>query len=855
MRAVLRLSINALAGRRRRTTLLILAVALSTALVAAIACAMASMNASIEQRVARTVGVADLQVRHVAKDRIDASVLELVRARPEVELAVPRTREPLWITNPATGARSAGTIEGVDLELDARMYPADPTEGRRPQTPDEIVLRDRATKTLGVGIGDEVVVGEGDHAVRVRIVGVVMTPALDIFDKPAGEAAIETVRHASGSGDQVRSIGVVVRKGFDPKSVAEALAPLMPSDVMVRETERVTGRIDSLMRIHQLMFYFASVLGFAGAAVIVLTGLTTAVLERQRELAVVRCIGGTRRQLAGAQLVVGAFIGVMGACVGVPLGVFLAWIITVVFPSRMPAGLQIWPSWLVWSFAGAVVSGIAGAAWSAVRASRARPIGAMTSRSRPVTRRGIAATMAIGVGLVVVQLLLINGVDDPEHLFPVHPFIGLPMLAVGWFLLGVPAVWMVGTVGGPVIAHALRVPSRMIVGSVRASVYRNGFTAGALMVGLGMMTTVYTNGSALLRDWIDAIKFPDAFVNGVFVGITPDMRHRIEGLDFVDRTCAITVMKIDSPAFGLERVMRPKTNFIAFEPEVFFDMTRLHWVAGDPDYAKRRLAEGGAVVVSQEFLVHRTEYGVGSKYPIDFNGRHMEFEIVGAVSSPGLDLVSKYFNMEEDFSENALHAVFGSRADLKKYFGTDAIHLLQIELRGKISDEEAVAQMRAAAGSPGLYFGSARSIKEGVYYIGRSMMTIASVVAFGAMVIGSMGVVNVVVAGIDARRFEFGVVRAVGASGPTVARIVIAEVVLIAISACILGLGMGMQSSWSAIRMYALIGGIEVRLIPPVVPLLGACALLIAITVGSVLPMVVSIARKHPRMLLASTRG
>ena len=79
--------------------------------------------------------------------------------------------------------------------------------------------------------------------------------------------------------------------------------------------------------------------------------------------------------------------------------------------------------------------------------------------------------------------------------------------------------------------------------------------------------------------------------------------------------------------------------------------------------------------------------------------------------------------------------------------------------------------------------------------------------------------------------------------------------VVIALGACVLGFGMGMQMSWAGIRMYALIGGIEVRLIPPMVPIAFAFGLLLVITIGSVTPMIIGIARQRPRVLLATTRG
>ena len=111
MRAVLRLSINALAGRRRRTALLIAAVALSTTLVAAIACAMASMNAGIEKRVARTVGTRCDELLH--------RIVTPAPTRPVDHRGKVRSTQVLAIPDwPAFWRRRSGhTLAAIHAEL------------------------------------------------------------------------------------------------------------------------------------------------------------------------------------------------------------------------------------------------------------------------------------------------------------------------------------------------------------------------------------------------------------------------------------------------------------------------------------------------------------------------------------------------------------------------------------------------------------------------------------------------------------------------------------------------------------------------------------------------------------------
>jgi putative ABC transport system permease protein len=377
------------------------------------------------------------------------------------------------------------------------------------------------------------------------------------------------------------------------------------------------------------------------------------------------------------------------------------------------------------------------------------------------------------------------------------------------------------------------------------------------MVGLATMTTVYTNGNGLMRDWIDSIRFPDAFVNGLLIGLTPEAQKKIDALDIVEHTCAVSVFKAEAAKkgglFSLGRA--PKSYFIAFEPEPFFAMTNLYWRHGDEAYAKRRIEEGGAVVVSIGFWRSHPGLKLGDTIEIEHHGRKIGFEVVGAVSSPGLDLVRKHFEFEEEFAEFATTSVFGSRADLKKYFGTDSISLIQIGLKKGVSDEEAIKRIEGALDQPGYVVGSGRQIKAGLNSFGMSIMRIASVIAVGAMLIGCAGVASVVIAGVDARRFEFGVLRSVGAGRGMLGRLVVGEVLVIALGACVLGTALGVQSAWAAMRVYGLLTSVRLTPHPPWGLIAVGWGLLLVLVLGSVAPVVWRLLRLRTRELLASTRG
>ena len=856
MRAAWRLGINGLVGRRSRTVLLVLAVTLASALVTAVACALASVNKGMEQRVLATLGRADLRVRDIAGQRLDARVLELIEKQPEVEVAAPRARGSITF-RPVLGGETWTSVGiGIDPAREYRMLEPSLSAGRRVEADDEVVISPDLADELKAKPGDVLEVVRFGKPMSLEVVGVSSRGDVDVVRRTEAVVTRAALSEISGVKDRLTEIAVVLREGADAKALSERYQALVPKNVIVQTTALVTSGVGKAVRANTLGSIAASALAYFACALIILTGLTTGVLERQRELAIMRALGAERATLASGQLLIGGLIGAAGAVLGLPLGIAMAWTVAEVYPDKLPAGLVLPPMRLAGAFGGAVLAGLVGASWPAFAAARTRPLRAMAGRARPATRRTLIGVALLGVACVGAQLAIVEVPDNGEVVFFGHIVVGLPLMLIGYFLLGVPLVIVAGRVVAPVVAWVFRVPRTLLSGSLRGSPIRNGFTAAALMLGVAMMTDLWTVGQAVLRDWIGSIQFPDAFAND-WSGLDQADVERIRGLDFIGDVCPITLFKIDNKSFGIAGIKNHPTNFVAFEPEAFFRMTRLSWVAGDEAYARRRLDEGGAVLVAQEFLVARKGYRIGDSFSVFHQGVRHEFEVVGAVSSPGLDLVGYAFDLGREYQDVAIGAVFGTRADLKKVFASEAVHLVQMSFKGDITDTDAAARIRAALNKPGVIVGSGREIKEGVLAIGRSSMRIASIIAAAAaaMVIAGLGVGNIVLAGIDARRFEFGVLRAVGATRGVLGCLIIAEVVVLVLCACVLGTVLGMQASNTARRLYELLAGIRLTMRPPVVPIAAGWAMLMVITLGITLPLVLRLTRLKARELLASTKG
>ena len=95
------------------------------------------------------------------------------------------------------------------------------------------------------------------------------------------------------------------------------------------------------VRSNQLGFVLATVMAFLAASFIIMTGLSTAVMERERELAILRCVGASRRQLASTQLIGGLLIGAAGGLVGQPIGVALAAALAALFREHLSSGFHV----------------------------------------------------------------------------------------------------------------------------------------------------------------------------------------------------------------------------------------------------------------------------------------------------------------------------------------------------------------------------------------------------------------------------------------------------------------------------------------------------------------------------------
>lgn len=918
MQALWRLARSICLGRPSRLVLLSAAVCMSVVLISAVACVMGSINASFRQQIDTQVGLAEVRVVAIKGSTMPASVAETVGTWEGVESVLPRlqqtqsllatlpTAQPIDPENPNgsykvqdRGYLTSVFVNGIDPTSEFNARPVELLTGRYPEKDNEILIDARVAQRLswtysndlaqpiakrvlddpiayldsdplfsglttdtkkeadtlnasvGVRVGDRVEFARLLRSnLELTVIGIAKAPPMG--GRPMAYTTLATLDSMARKKGQITDLEVKLVEDVDPLAFVEQHQDAYLGRAIIQTTGRITAGVEQNLASAQLGFMLITVITLISAAFIIATGLTTGVAEQQRMLGVLRCIGAHRHQLGIAQLLVGLTVSGFGALAGIPLGIFLAWVLVQVFNQQLPAGLVIPELNLALTLIGALGAGLIGALWPAWRAATLSPIEAMTQQSKPSKPAQIGKITLFGfLGIGLMIIIVLSGMKG-QTFFWAYVTVGLPAMFFGYFLASAAVVVIVVRVIGVPISKLFKLPESLLTRTVRATPYRHGFTAGALMTGLALLIAIWTNGSAAMRDWINQIQFPDAFAYGL--PMNEEAIDILNNLDVVEKTCAINMLAVETDAFGVTALQSYKTNYFGFEPEAFFDMVHVEFIQGDPETALAKLQEGGSVIVAREFLVAKG-IGVGDTFTCrDSSGNEHSFDIVGVVTTPGLELVSQYFDLGESMVQQAVSSVFGSRQDMIDHFGIREPMLIQMDLDDSVPPKEAIETIeRALIGSGVLNVGSGARIRSQIEAVFASSFVVVSTVALGAMLVACFGVANLIVAEVSARKYELGVLRAVGASRGQVVRLICAQALIIGLSACVLGTLLGFQAAWGGQHINRAIVGIDLSFRPPpMLPIVASWIAALFLTLLAAAPSAIRLNRSSVRDLMSA---
>jgi predicted lysophospholipase L1 biosynthesis ABC-type transport system permease subunit len=184
----------------------------------------------------------------------------------------------------------------------------------------------------GVGIGDTLLVGaqEGPTPpppVPLRVVGEVITPTSLVSESSPGEGAAvvpaAALRLEGGALTRDMVVGlpflVRFRDGTDGQAEVDRLLAAFPDGTYSVPAEH-RGDISTLGRISNVPLAFALLLGLLAIGTLAQT-LVTSVRARRRDLAILKTVGFSRRQLRGTVAWQASTLAAVALVVGLPVGV------------------------------------------------------------------------------------------------------------------------------------------------------------------------------------------------------------------------------------------------------------------------------------------------------------------------------------------------------------------------------------------------------------------------------------------------------------------------------------------------------------------------------------------------------
>ncbi|MFF1790951.1 ABC transporter permease [Kitasatospora sp. NPDC058243] len=690
---------------------------------------------------------------------------------------------------------AAAYVPGRDGK-DAR-YPV--VEGRAPAGADEIAV-DRGTAAAGrYRVGDTITLATDGPALTARLVGTVTTGdtrvtaggTLTLFDRATAQRLFATPGNYT-------SLEVSAGPGAGQYELAARIAATLPPGA----AEVTTGQaqadqqalyVGTLTRGYQkLPMVFAGVSLFIGSFLVVNT-FTMLVARRTREIALLRAVGATRRQVVRSLLAEAALVGVVASMAGFALGLGIATVLPGLLSgdgNQVPKGpLVIGPR----PVAAALFVGVGvtvSAAWlPSRRAARIAPIEALRAAAAPPGGRSRLRPIA-GVGLLVLGAGLLTALarsaEDASEENLRNAMLGCGVLVVALIVLA-------PTLAVPVIRLTGRLTRRFGVAGLLArqnalrDPRRTAATAATLLISTalvsGLATIGHSTGQALDRQTADGLAADYVISTGdTMTGIDPAAVQRVAGAPGVRGASAVadSTAVIGGKVREISGIDPADVEPADVEPDGVGQVLKLDFVSGSAqDLGPSRIALSSSVA---------RETGVSTGGQVNARlGRSEEFTRYTVVGI---------------YQDNpTAHDAVGARADVQKHsFKPGSVQ--RILVRGDSASGEG---LRAAVGNNPLLKVQDRAelVRKAAGTMGDLLTLMYGLLGIG-VVISALGIVNTLAMSVTERTREIGVLRAIGMDRRGIRRMIRLEAVTVAAFGTLLGLAGGLFGAWA---VGALAGG------------------------------------------------
>jgi lipoprotein-releasing system permease protein len=320
--------------------------------------------------------LADVQPRGQRLRSVDQwqGILKTLRATPEVRAISPLAAGPGIVTR-GDSSKSL-TIIGIVAEPYAAVTRLNEkiVAGTLQVDPGDVLLGRDLAEDLGVEVGDPVRLSTPTSAgdtYRVRGIFDLGAKNLNQLYAYVGLATGQAL-HALPGG--VTSIEITIDDLWDARNVAERIGRIVPHKVeswITTNKQLMVALSNQTLMTRMIRITFGLVVAIGVASV-----LMVAVVQKTREIGILRAMGATRARMLRVFLLQGALIGLLGAIIGCGLGFALSIVMSGVLESadgtrlfRANLDLELY----LYTVIGSMVLGVIAAVLPARRAARLDP--------------------------------------------------------------------------------------------------------------------------------------------------------------------------------------------------------------------------------------------------------------------------------------------------------------------------------------------------------------------------------------------------------------------------------------------------------------------------------------------------
>jgi len=752
------------------------------------------------------------------RNPVPEHLLPLVQATDGVRSVDGEVTGFAQLVDPATN-ETIGTVgpPNIGTSWSPGSTPLTVREGEPPTAGSDVAIDAATAEGYGLEVGREIQILFTGPPRTFTISGIIgFGDADNLAGATLAVFELQTAQEVLDRVGEYDSLQVVAEEGVSPIELRNRVALRLPEGF-----EAVTGATAAAQDAEELqealgffqtaLLVFAFVALFVGAFIIFNT-FSIIVAQRTRELALLRALGASGRQVMVSVLLEAAVIGVVASAIGVGAGVLIAIGLQAMleaFGIDLPStSTQLLPRTVIASIAVGSLITLVSAVVPARRASRVAPIqalrdgmpaGGATLRWRVIT--GVAITAA---GVAALLFGLFGGASNAAALVGLGAaitFIGAAALAP---LVARP---LAGAIGWPL--PVLGLPGKLGRENAMRNPRRTAATAAALMIGLGLVSFVAVFGASLRSSASvaldETLKADFILSTGTF---TPFSAQVARDLERAPDLAAVSPFRQ-----GQIRV-DDKLDFAAgIDPATWGQVATVDMVAGELG------SVGGDEILVYRPVAESNGWSVDETIPVEFARTGVtELRVAGIFGDNRL--LGNYAVSIETYEAN-----FREQLDIIVFVkANDGVPIGQ----AREAVESAVAQF------PNIEVNDQAEFKEQQAAFIDQLLALVSALLGLAILIALFGIVNTLSLSIFERTRELGLLRAVGMTRRQVRSMIRWESVIIAVLGAVLGVVIGLLFGW-AMQQALVDTGVTRLAIPPVqlaiyVAIAGVAGVLAAIT-------------------------